>query len=107
MKSKLLLLSATLSSSAPFLARAQKLVNPLGPKGGSIEQIVLSVVNIVQILLIMATVLYLLYAGLMFVTARGGSVKTYKSQRCLVMGNGWSSAYSCSTSAGDDITKFS
>lgn len=86
MKSKLLLLSATLVASTPFLASAQKLVNPLGSKGSSLEQIILSVVNVVQILLIMATVLYLLYAGLMFVTARGEASKLTKARDALLWG---------------------
>lgn len=86
MKSKLLLLPATLLITSPVFVAAQKIANPLGPKGGSLEQIVLSVVNIVQILLIMATVLYLLYAGLMFVTARGEASKLTKARDALLWG---------------------
>lgn len=60
------------------------LQNPTGFK--SLEQVVLAVVNVVQILLIMATVLYLLYAGLMFVTARGEPSKITAARDALLWG---------------------
>lgn len=89
MKSKFLALSAFILGSTPFcrFATAGSFENPLG-KGGpqSLEQVVAVVVNVVQILLIMATVLYLLYAGLMFVTARGEPAKITKARDALLWG---------------------
>ena len=49
-------------------------------------QVVEAVINIVQILLIMATTLYLIYAGLMFVTARGEPSKLTKARDALLWG---------------------
>jgi Type IV secretion system pilin len=49
-------------------------------------QVVSAVVNIVQVLLIMATTLYLLYAGLMFVTARGEPSKITAARDALLWG---------------------
>ncbi|MES2623152.1 MAG: hypothetical protein V4576_01960 [Patescibacteria group bacterium] len=93
MKSKLTLLSAgiaTLIFPALIEAAAQpsRLVNPLGGSSGvtSLDGVILIVVNVVQILLIMATVLYLLYAGLMFVTARGEPGKITKARDALLWG---------------------
>ena len=86
MKSKLTLVwIALIFIATPFLTYAVPVPNPT-PGFGSIEQIVLQVVNIVQILLIMATVLYLLYAGLMFVTARGEPSKITKARDALLWG---------------------
>ncbi len=59
--------------------------NPLS-KTTSLSQVILNVVNIVQILLIMASVLYMLYAGLMFVTARGEPAKINKAKAALLWG---------------------
>jgi hypothetical protein len=67
----------------PVLASAA-LQNPT--KFKDLGQVVLAVINIVQILLIMATVLYLLYAGLMFVTARGEPSKLIKARDALLWG---------------------
>lgn len=68
----------------PMVASA-KIPNPL--KGiNDLSQVVATVVDIVQILLIMATVLYLLYAGLMFVTARGEPSKISKAKDALLWG---------------------
>lgn len=86
MKSKLLPLAAIILGSAPFVAFAQgKIPNPLNGVT-SLEQVVAIVVNVVQILLIMATVIYLLYAGLMFVTARGEAAKLTKARDALLWG---------------------
>jgi uncharacterized BrkB/YihY/UPF0761 family membrane protein len=51
-----------------------------------LSQVVLAVINIVQILLIMATTLYLIYAGLMFVTAQGEPSKLVKARDALLWG---------------------
>ena len=59
--------------------------NPLG-KTTSLKQVVLNVVSIVQILLVMAAVLYLIYAGFMFVTARGEAAKITKARNALLWG---------------------
>ena len=48
--------------------------------------VIAAVVNIVQVLLIMATTLYLLYAGLMFVTARGEPSKITAARDALLWG---------------------
>jgi uncharacterized BrkB/YihY/UPF0761 family membrane protein len=68
----------------PVVASA-KIPNPLGGVN-DLSQVVAAVVDIVQILLIMATVLYLLYAGLMFVTARGEPSKISKARDALLWG---------------------
>ncbi|MEN9604731.1 MAG: hypothetical protein RJB39_416 [Candidatus Parcubacteria bacterium] len=59
--------------------------NPI-PGTTSLSQVLLNVVNIVQILLIMAAVLYILYAGFMFVTARGAPAKIQKARDALLWG---------------------
>ncbi|MES2985542.1 MAG: hypothetical protein V4686_00245 [Patescibacteria group bacterium] len=59
---------------------------PNPTKFNDLTQIVAVVVNVVQILLIMATTLYLIYAGLMFVTARGDSAKLTKARDALLWG---------------------
>lgn len=65
---------------------AQYLIkNPLS-KTTTLSQVVLNVVSIVRILLIMAAVLYLLYAGFMFVTARGAPEKIKKARNALLWG---------------------
>jgi hypothetical protein len=58
--------------------------NPTGLK--DLQAVVTAVVNIVQVLLIMATTLYLLYAGLMFVTARGEPAKITAARDALLWG---------------------
>lgn len=60
--------------------------NPFGDKTTSLSQVLLNVVSIVRILLIMAAVLYLLYAGFMFVTARGEPGKIKKARNALLWG---------------------
>lgn len=52
----------------------------------SLSQVILNVVSIVRILLIMMAVLYLLYAGFMFVTARGEPAKISKARNALLWG---------------------
>lgn len=59
--------------------------NPLS-KTTTLSQVILNVVSIVRILLIMAAVLYLLYAGFMFVTARGAPEKIKKARNALLWG---------------------
>ncbi len=67
----------------PTLAHAA-IPNPTGFK--DLGQVVGAVINIVQVLLIMATTLYLIYAGLMFVTARGEPSKITKARDALLWG---------------------
>jgi uncharacterized BrkB/YihY/UPF0761 family membrane protein len=84
MKSTLTLLTGLLvAATLPYVTHA-KITSPLANQ--SLEGVVLIVVNVVQILLIMATVLYLLYAGLMFVTAQGEPGKITKARNALLWG---------------------
>lgn len=71
----------------PTLLRAQNYLisNPLSGVN-SLEQVVLNVIKVVELLLIMATVIYLLYAGMMFVTARGEPGKITKARDALLWG---------------------
>lgn len=74
-----------LAPGAIFAANGYLISNPL--KGvNSLETVVLNVIKIVEILLIMATVLYLLYAGMMFVTAKGEPGKITKARDALLWG---------------------
>lgn len=61
------------------------ITNPLGSTK-SLSQVIVNVVSVVQILLIMAAVLYILYAGFMFVTARGETAKIIKARNALLWG---------------------
>ncbi len=78
----------TLSAAVPtmmFAANGYLINNPL--KGvTSIEQLVLNVIKIVEVLMIMATVIYLLLAGLSFVTAKGDPAKISKARSQLLWG---------------------
>jgi hypothetical protein len=81
--------AATAIYSLPLLTIAatdnkNKIQSPT--KFTDLAQVVSAVVGVVQILLIMATVLYLLYAGLMFVTARGDSNKISQARDALLWG---------------------
>lgn len=58
--------------------------SPIAAK--DLQQVVDIVVNIVQVLLIMATTLYLIYAGLMFVTAQGEPSKIKAARDALLWG---------------------
>lgn len=60
--------------------------NPFGDKTTTLSQVILNVVSIVRILLIMMAVLYLIYAGFMFVTARGEPGKIKKARNALLWG---------------------
>lgn len=85
MKSKLTSITLAILPFIPFIVFAQsKITNPTNFK--SLAQVVTAVVNIAQILLIMATVMYLIYAGLMFVTARGEASKITKARDALLWG---------------------
>lgn len=65
-------------------ANSTKITSP--SKFTDLSQVVTAVVDVVQVLLIMATVLYLLYAGLMFVTARGDANKISQARDALLWG---------------------
>ncbi len=82
---KTFLYTSILASPTVLLAQNYLIKNPL--KGvNSLEQVVLNVIQVVELLLIMATVMYLLYAGLMFVTARGEPGKLTKARDALLWG---------------------
>jgi len=79
----IVLLTPTLISAESFFTP------PLGngADGGSdLKTIFLNVIDIVQTLMIMATVLYLLYAGFMFVIAKGDPTKLKKAKDALFWG---------------------
>lgn len=60
--------------------------NPLGGQTTSLSQVIANIVGIVQILLIMASVLFILWAGIQFVTARGDSGKIKNARNALLWG---------------------
>lgn len=65
------------------------IVPPLGntTSGGSdLKTIFLNVIDVVQTIMIMITVLYLIYAGLKFVTARGDAGKIKEARNALLWG---------------------
>ena len=70
--------------SLPIFIYAGSITSPTSFK--DLSQVVSAVVGVAQVLLIMATVLYLLYAGLMFVTARGEPSKITKARDALLWG---------------------
>lgn len=78
---------APAGSPSPTAAGSDRYLikNPLS-KTTTLSQVILNVVSIVRILLIMAAVLYLLYAGFMFVTARGEPAKIVKARNALLWG---------------------
>jgi len=82
MKSKniLYILAALILPTVTYAA----VPNPTGFR--DLGQVVGAVIDIVQVLLIMATTLYLIYAGLMFVTARGEPSKITKARDALLWG---------------------
>lgn len=83
-KNKLYYITCTLACFLTPLLVSAAVPNPTGFK--DLGQVVSAVVNIVQVLLIMATTLYLLYAGLMFVTARGEPSKITAARDALLWG---------------------
>ena len=64
------------------------LTSPLGQgaEGSDLKTILMNVVDIAQTIVIMITVLYLMYAGLMFVIARGDPEKIKKARNALFWG---------------------
>ncbi len=64
------------------------IVPPLGtgPGGSDLKTIFMNVIDVAQTLMIMATVLYLIYAGFMFVIARGDATKLKKAKDALLWG---------------------
>jgi hypothetical protein len=58
-----------------------------GADGGTdLQTIFMNVLSMVQTIMIMAATLYLLYAGFMFVTAKGDPAKIKKAQGALLWG---------------------
>ncbi len=58
--------------------------NPLG--NIDMNTAIIQITQIVQTILIIVSVLYILYAGLMFVTARGDTAKLIKARNALFFG---------------------
>lgn len=79
--------SNTLTDGGANASKNKKylITNPLG-NTKSLSQVIVNVVSVVQILLIMAAVLYILYAGFMFVTARGETARIIKARNALLWG---------------------
>jgi len=85
MKKKLALIVALM----PNLILAQPLLNPPlgGAEGGSdLQTIFLNVLDVAQTIMIMVTTLYLIYAGFMFVTAKGDPGKIKNARNALLWG---------------------
>ena len=61
------------------------LTNPLG-KTTNIQDVIVTVVKVVQILLMMAAVVYIIWAGFLFVSARGDTAKITKARNALLWG---------------------
>lgn len=61
------------------------ITNPLG-KTTSLSTIIVNIVQVVQILLIMAAVLYIIWAGFLFVSAKGDTSKIIKARNALLWG---------------------
>ncbi len=61
------------------------LTNPLG-KTTNIQDVIVNVVKVVQILLMMAAVVYIIWAGFLFVSARGDTAKITKARNALLWG---------------------
>ncbi len=59
------------------------ITNPLG-KTTSLQDVILNVVKVVQILLMMAAVVYIIWAGFLFVTAKGDTAKVVKARNSLL-----------------------
>lgn len=81
---------AFITTLTPSIILAEPFLKPPlgnGTDGGSdLKTIFLNVVDIVQTLMIMATVLYLIYAGFMFVIAKGDPTKLKKAKDALFWG---------------------
>lgn len=80
----------TLDTRAPANTIARPLVNdPLG--GGAngdtdLKTIFLNILDVAQTIIIMLTTLYLIYAGFMFVTAKGDPARIKKARDALLWG---------------------
>lgn len=61
------------------------ITNPLG-KTTSLSTVIVNIVQVVQILLIMAAVLYIIWAGFLFVSAKGDTSKIIKARNALLWG---------------------
>jgi hypothetical protein len=74
---------------SPVLLMAVPIVNPplgTGAGGSDLKTIFMNVMDIVQTILIMITTLYLIYAGFMFVVAKGDPEKLKKARAALLWG---------------------
>ena len=77
--------------STPILAADTKktIVNsPLGEgaEGSDLKTLFLNLLDVVQTIMIMAATLYIIYAGFMFVTAKGDTEKIKKARTALLWG---------------------
>lgn len=79
-----------IATTLPILTFAEPLFKPplqtAGTDGGDLQTVFMNVVDVAQTLMIMATVLYLIYAGFMFVIARGDPTKIKKAKDALLWG---------------------
>jgi len=57
-----------------------------GGEGGDLNTVFMNIMDVAQTLMIMATVVYLIYAGFMFVIARGDPAKLKKAKDALLWG---------------------
>lgn len=80
----------TITAPGLLLAAANGYLKPPigdGTDGGTdLQTIFMNVLDMVQTIMIMASTLYLLFAGFMFVTAKGDPTKLKKAQNALLWG---------------------
>lgn len=73
----------------PSLALAAPILTPplgTGTAGSDLKTVFTNMLSVVQTILIMLSTLYLLYAGFMFVTAKGDPTKLKKAKDALLWG---------------------
>ena len=71
---------ATTNTGAP--GTTMELANPL--KAKSIDAFILSIIEVIMVFLIPIIVLYIMYAGFLFVTARGNATQIADAKRALL-----------------------
>lgn len=75
--------------SSPTLLLADPFLNPplgTGTNGSDLKTIFLNIMDVAQTILIMISALYLIYAGFMFVIAKGDPNKIKKAKDALLWG---------------------
>lgn len=68
--------------SPPAPGTTMELANPL--KAKSIDAFILSIIEVIMVFLIPIIVLYIMYAGFLFVTARGNATQIADAKRALL-----------------------